>query len=316
MPRAHDHDPHDHHHEHDPAHGRHHGASDYGRAFAIGVCLNLAYVIVQTGYGVLANSVALLADAAHNLSDVFGLLLAWGATVLAKRLPSQRFTYGLRSSSILAALANGGFLLLVTGGITWEAIHRLFAPAPVAGTTVIWVAALGVVVNAGTALMFMSGRKHDLNLRGAYLHMTTDAMVSLGVVVAGIGMVYTGWLWLDPAVSLVISVVIVISTWSLLRDSTRLALDAVPEGIEIDAVRTYLCGLAGVSELHDLHIWGMSTTETALTAHLVMPNGHPGDAFMADVSKRLHHQYRIGHATIQVEIDPDHACALAPDSVV
>lgn len=314
---AHTHDHHDHDHSgHDHAHGHHHGPVDYGRAFAIGVALNLAYVAAEVTAGLLANSVALLADAAHNLSDVLGLMLAWGATVLAKRGPSRRFTYGLRSSSILAALANGAFLLLVTGGIAWEAIQRFQEPAPIAGATVIWVAALGVAVNTGTAMLFMSGRKQDLNIRGAYLHMAADAAVSLGVVVAGIGIVYTGWLWLDSAVSLAISAVIVIGTWSLLRDSVRLALNAVPEGIEIETVRAYLSGLAGVVEVHDLHIWGMSTTETALTAHLVMPQGHPGDDFLADVCTRLQNDYRIGHATIQLETDPDRACALAPDHVI
>ena len=317
MAHVHDHPEHEHDHdEQGRAHGHHHGSVDYGRAFAIGVALNLTYVAAEVVAGLLANSVALLADAAHNLSDVLGLLLAWGASILAKRLPSQRFTYGLRSSSILAALANGAFLLLVTGGIAWEAIQRFLEPTPVEGAIVIWVAALGVAVNAGTAMLFMAGRKDDLNIRGAYLHMAADAAVSLGVVVAGIGMVYTGWLWLDPVVSLAVSAVIVIGTWGLLRDSVRLALAAVPEGIEIESVRAFLAGLSGVAEVHDLHIWGMSTTETALTAHLVMPQGHPGDAFLADVCTRLQNEYRIGHATIQVETDPSRACALAPDSVV
>ena len=307
----------EHRHEgHGHAHGHNHAPMDYGRAFAIGITLNLVYVATEAAFGLLANSVALLADAAHNLSDVLGLVLAWGASILAKRLPSKRFTYGWRSSSILAALGNGAFLLLVTGGIAWEAIQRFMEPAPIEGTIVIWVAALGVVVNTGTALLFMSGRKQDLNIRGAYLHMAADAAVSLGVVVAGIAMVYTGWLWLDPLVSLAVVAVIVIGTWGLLRDSVRLALAAVPEGIEIESVRAYLAGLSGVTELHDLHVWGMSTTETALTAHLVMPQGHPGDAFLADVCTRLQHDYRIGHATIQIETDPERACALAPDSVI
>jgi cobalt-zinc-cadmium efflux system protein len=307
---AHDHD----HDKHD--HGHHHGPADYGRAFAIGVALNVTLVVAQAIYGVLANSVALLADAAHNLSDVLGLLLAWGATILAKRLPSSRFTYGLRSSSILAALANGVFLLLATGGIAWEAIQRFAHPEPVAGTTVIVVAALGIAVNAGTALLFMSGRKGDLNIRGAFLHMAADAVVSFGVVLAGIGIVYTGWLWLDPVTSLVISVVIVAGTWGLLRDSVRLALHAVPQGIETERVRAYLVGVPGVAEVHDLHIWGMSTTDNALTAHLVMPTGHPGDAAVAAITEQLHHRFNIGHATIQVETDTSHACALAPEHVV
>ncbi len=297
-------------------HGHHHGPADFGRAFAIGVALNVTLVVAQVIYGVLANSVALLADAAHNLSDVLGLLLAWGATILAKRLPSKRFTYGLRSSSILAALANGAFLLLATGGIAWEAIQRFAHPEPVAGTTVIVVAALGIAVNAGTALLFMSGRKGDLNIRGAFLHMAADAVVSLGVVLAGIGIVYTGWLWLDPVTSLVISVVIVAGTWGLLRDSVRLALHAVPQGIETERVRDFLVGVAGVVEVHDLHIWGMSTTDNALTAHLVMPTGHPGDAAVAVITDQLHHRFNIGHATIQIETDTSHPCALAPEHVV
>jgi cobalt-zinc-cadmium efflux system protein len=306
---------HDHAHEgHEHGHG--HGPADFGRAFAIGVTLNLALVVAQAVYGVLANSVALLADAAHNFSDVLGLLLAWGATIFARRLPTQRFTYGLRASSILAALGNGAFLLLATGGIAWEAVQRFSHPQAVAGTTVIAVAALGIAVNSATAFLFMSGRKGDLNIRGAFLHMAADAVVSLGVVLAGIGIVYTGWLWLDPITSLIISVVIVAGTWGLLRDSVRLALQAVPEGIEIELVRAYLADIPGVTGVHDLHIWGMSTTDTALTAHLVMPQGHPGDAFVARISERLREQFNIGHATIQVEIDATHPCALAPDHVV
>ena len=311
----HDHDR-DQHGEGGSHRGHCHGPVDYGRAFAIGVTLNVALVVAQAVYGVLANSVALLADAAHNLSDVLGLLLAWGATILAKRLPSRRFTYGLRGSSILAALANGAFLLLATGAITWEAAQRFTHPEPVAGVTVIVVAALGIAVNAGTALLFLSGRKADLNIRGAFLHMAADAIVSLGVVLAGIGIVYTGWLWLDPVTSLVISVAIVAGTWGLLRDSVRLALHAVPQGIEVEQVRAYLAGVPGVTEVHDLHVWGMSTTDTALTAHLVMPEGYPGDAFVAGITERLHHQFNIGHATIQVETDASNACALAPDHVV
>ena len=297
-------------------HGHHHGPADYGRAFAIGVSLNVVLVVAQAIYGVLANSVALLADAAHNLSDVLGLLLAWGATILAKRLPSRRFTYGLRSSSILAALANGAFLLLATGGIAWEAIQRFTHPEPVAGITVIVVAAIGIAVNTATALLFLSGRKGDLNIRGAFLHMAADAAVSLGVVLAGVGILYTGWLWLDPATSLVISVVIVAGTWGLLRDSVRLALHAVPEGIETDEVRSFLAAVPGVTEVHDLHVWGMSTADTALTVHLVIPQGHPGDAIVAGIAERLHDKFNISHATIQIETDASRACALAPDHVV
>ena len=297
-------------------HHHHHGPADFGRAFAIGVSLNVALVAAQGVYGVLANSVALLADAAHNLSDVLGLLLAWGATILARRVPTERFTYGLRSSSILAALGNGAFLLLATGGIAWEAIQRFTNPQPVAGTAVIIVAAIGIAVNTATALLFLSGRKGDLNIRGAFLHMAADAAVSLGVVLAGIGIVYTGWLWLDPATSLVISVVIVVGTWGLLRDSVRLALHAVPEGIEAEQVRAFLATIPGVTEVHDLHVWGMSTTDTALTAHLIMPEGHPGDAIVAGIAERLHDEFNIAHATIQIETDVSNACALAPEHVV
>ena len=311
---------HDHsHHAADPsthAHGHSHGPTDYGRAFAIGVSLNLTYVVVQAVYGILANSVALLADAAHNLSDALGLVLAWGASVLVQRLPSQRFTYGWRKSSVLAALVNAGLLLLVTGGIAWEALQRFLHPVAVEGLTVVWVAAVGILINGGTALLFYSGRKQDLNIRGAFLHMAADAVVSLGVVLAGLGIIYTGWLWLDPMVSVAISAVIVAGTWGLLRDSVRMSLDAVPEGIDMDEVRGYLCGLAGVVEVHDLHVWSMSTTETALTAHLVMPAGHPGDAFVAQICSDLHARFGISHATTQVETDPNHPCALAPDTVV
>ena len=298
------------------SHGNAHSPADFGRAFAIGVTANLAYVGVQVIYGLLAHSVALLADAAHNLSDVLGLVLAWGASVLVKRLPTQRFTYGLRKTSVLAALANAGFLLLVTGGIVWEALQRFLHPAPVEGITVVWVAALGIAINGGTALLFMAGRKQDLNIRGAFLHLAADAVVSLGVVLAGLGILYTGWLWLDPVVSLIISGVIVVGTWGLLRDAVRMSLDAVPEGVDMEKVRAYLAGLVGVTEVHDLHVWSMSTTETALTMHLVMPKGHPGDPFIAQVCKDLREKFGIGHVTTQVEIDPDHPCVLAPANVV
>jgi cobalt-zinc-cadmium efflux system protein len=280
------------------------------------VALNLALVAAQAIYGVLAHSVALLADAAHNFSDVLGLLLAWGATILARRLPSRTFTYGMRSSSILAALANGVILLVATGGIAWESIQRFTNPEPVAGTTVILVAALGIVVNGGTAILFMRGRKGDLNIRGAFLHMVADAIVSLGVVLAGVGIVFTGWLWLDPVTSLAISAVIVAGTWGLLRDSLRLALHAVPPGVEIERVRAFLEEVPDVEQVHDLHVWAMSTNETALTVHLVMPGGHPGDPFVAGVCDHLRRRFRIGHSTIQIETDAAHPCALAPDHVV
>jgi cobalt-zinc-cadmium efflux system protein len=304
-------------HDHNDVHGHAHGSNNYGRAFAIGIALNVGFVIAEVVYGLKANSLALLSDAGHNLSDVVALLLAWGASILSSRKPSARFTYGLRSSTILAALLNAALLLLVMGGIGWEAIQRLTQPAPVQGAIVMGVAALGVLINGATAFLFMSGRHGDLNIRGAFVHMAADAVISLGVVLTGLGILLSGWLWLDPLVSLVLVVVIVISTWSLLRDSINLALHAVPEGMESSAVRVYLANLPGVREVHDLHIWGMSTTESALTVHLIMPGGYPGDAFMAEIARDLHDKFHIEHPTIQVETgDSGYPCALAPDHVV
>jgi len=300
---------------HEHSDHEHRAPRDYGLAFAVGIVLNFAFVVVEAVYGVLANSMALLADAGHNLSDVFVLALAWGASTLARRGPSERFTYGLRSSSILVALLNAALLLVVTGGIAWEAIKRLAAPSPVGGETVIWVALVGIVVNGASAMLFARDRRHDVNIRGAFLHLAADAAVSVGVVVAGIGILYTGWLWLDPLAGLVIAAAIVWSTWGLLRDSVALALDAVPEHIDPRMVRAYLSTLSGVTEVHDLHIWPMSTTETALTVHLVIPGGHPGDAFTTEVCKELRAHYRVHHATIQIETGA-HPCELAPDHVV
>ncbi|MBI3935662.1 MAG: cation transporter [Betaproteobacteria bacterium] len=289
--------------------------SSQNRAFAVGVALNSAFVLAEWLAGIFANSLALIADAGHNLSDVLGLLLAWGAAALAQRPPTARFTYGLRSSTILAALGNAAFLLLITGAIGWEAVQRFGNPQPVNQAMVIWVASAGVAINGATALLFLSGRKTDLNIRGAFLHMVADAAVSLGVVLAGLGMVATGWIWLDPAVGLVIAAVIVISTWSLLRESLELALHAVPKGVDAVEMRRWLSELEGVREVHDLHIWAMSTTETALTAHLVMPAGHPGDAFLANVARDIERLFRIGHVTLQVETARN-PCVLAPDHVV
>lgn len=263
--------------------------------------LNLGFVSVEALFGFLTHSLALIADAGHNLSDVLGLLLAWLASWLVQRRPTQRYTYGLRRSSILAALFNASFLLVAMGAIAWEAVRRFSTPTPVSGTTLIWVALVGVVINGITALMFMSGRERDLNIKGAFLHMAADALVSVGVVLAGIAILVTGQLWFDPAVSLIIVAVIVAGTWNLLRDSVNLALDAVPESIEPLAVRTYLRELPGVVEVHDLHIWAMSTTETALTAHLVMLAGSPGDAFLSRIKTELHDKFGIEHPTIQVE---------------
>lgn len=284
-----------HHHEHP------HAADNYNRAFIIGVVLNTGFVAIEAFYGILANSLALLADAGHNLSDVLGLLLAWGASILSRRLPTHRHTYGWRRSSILAALFNAIFLLLVTGGIAWEAVQRFLNPHPVTGSVVIGVAAVGIVINTITALMFARDRDRDLNIKGAFLHMAADAIVSLGVVLSGIAIIATGWLWFDPVVSLIIVAVIVFGTWQLLRDSINLALDGVPPTIELLAVKTYLGEIEGVAEVHDLHIWAMSTTETALTTHLVMPQGCPSDAFLSQISQQLHDLFGIEHSTIQVE---------------
>ena len=298
-------------------HRHSHGHSGHDRAFAVGIALNLGFVAVESVYGVLSHSMALLADAGHNLSDVLALALAWGASILGRREPSHRFTYGLGRSSILAALVNAMLLMLVVGGIALEALQRLTNPVPVATMTVIWVALAGIVINTATALLFLRDREQDLNVKGAFLHMVADAAVSLGVVLAGVGMLYTGWIWLDPVMSLVIAAVIVGSTWGLLRDSLKLSLHAVPPGIDTVGIRGYFSKLAGVSEFHDLHIWGMSTTETALTVHLVMPAGHPGDRFIARIGEELHQRYGVGHATIQVETgDGADPCALAPDHVV
>ena len=304
-------------HAHNHPHPNEPQAARFDRAFAIGVTLNAGFVLIEWTSGVLANSLALIADASHNLGDVLGLLLAWGAAALARRQPSPRFTYGLRSSTILAALANSALLLVITGGIAWEAILRFRNPAHIDAPVVIWVAVLGIVVNAGTALLFRSGHRRDMNVRGAYLHMVADAAVSLGVVVAGLLTLATGWTWLDPVVSVGIVTVILLGTWGLLRDATRLALHAVPEGVDPAGVRRFLEQQPGVGEVHDLHIWGMSTTETALTAHLVMPGGHPGDGFIAELADRMARDFGIAHATLQVETGSGaQPCALAPDHVV
>jgi cobalt-zinc-cadmium efflux system protein len=303
-------------HLHDHAHPNY-GRANYGQVFAIGIGVNLAYLGGEAVAGVVSGSLALIADAGHNLGDVLGLSLSWGAAVLSRRRPSDRFTYGLRSSSILAALANAIILLVVTGGIAWEAVWRLSHPMPVASGIVIWVAAAGILVNGVTALLFASGRRCDLNLKSAFLHMAADTLVTAAVVAGGVVISLTGWLRLDPAVSLFVSAVIVLGTWGLVKSAIGLALDAVPEGVDAAAVRAHLLTAPGVVGLHDLHIWGMSTTETALTCHLVMPGGHPGDAALSRIAHELQQRYGIAHTTIQIELaDTDDTCVLTPEHVV
>lgn len=301
---------HDHDHSHAPP-------KTFQSAFAIGVGLNLAFVIIEVIYGTISHSMALVADASHNLGDVLGLALAWGAGALARRHPSKRRTYGFRGTTIMASLVNALVLMFVTGGIAWESVTRLFEPEKVAGKTVVAVALIGVAVNGSSALLFMSGRKGDLNVRSAFLHLASDAALALGVAVAGAVVLYTGWHWLDPAVSIALSLLIFGSTWSLLRASMNMALAAVPAGIDPDKVKAYLVGLPGVTEVHDLHIWAFSTTENALTAHLVMAegSGHPG--FLREVCEHIHHHFDIEHSTLQIE--PEGAptpCSLAPNEVV
>lgn len=298
------------------ASGHSHAPSNFGRAFLIGTLLNTGFVLVEAGYGISVNSVALLADAGHNLSDVLGLLIAWGAATLSRRQPSADYSYGLRRTSILAALFNAVFLLVAIGAIAFEAVQRLFHPQPVEGGVIMAVASVGIVINGITAWLFASGRKGDINIRGAFLHMAADAAVSAGVVLAGFLVTRTGWLWLDPATSLVIVAVILIGTWGLLRSSVAMSLDRVPDGIAPAEVDSALMRLPGVTRVHDLHIWPMSTTDVALTCHLVMPDGCPGDAFLHDTSAMLHDRFKIGHSTIQVERDEHEACLLAPSNVV
>ncbi|HZH08772.1 MAG TPA: cation diffusion facilitator family transporter [Microvirga sp.] len=285
-------------------HGHHHGHSHevgHGRAFAIGIALNLAFVAIEAAYGFIADSMALLSDAGHNLSDVLGLAIAWGAAILAKRAPDDRYTYGLRSSSILAALLNALLLMVAIGGIVWESVQRLIEPAPVMAGTMMVVAGIGIVVNGFTALLFMSGH-HDLNIRGAFLHMVADAAVSLGVVLGGLAILWTGATWIDPVLSLVIAGVIVWGTWGLLKQSLRLSLHGVPRGIAMAEVKDALAKRPGVARVHHVHVWAISTTQTALTAHLVMPGGHPGDRFLAETQHELKEHFGIDHATLQIEI--------------
>lgn len=287
-----------------------HQISNYNRAFAIGVMLNVIFVAIEAGYGVAAGSLALIADAGHNLSDVLSLLLAWGAALLATKPATEKRTYGFRKVTIMASLASAILLLVALGGITWEAIGRFFDPKPVEGMTVIAVAAIGVVINTITALLFVSGQKHDLNIRGAFLHMAADAGVSFGVVVAGIIIMVTGWLLVDPLISLLIVAVILVGTWSLLRDSMNLAIDSVPEGIDIAAIKRYLTGLENVSQIHDLHVWPLSTTEVALSVHLITVDDSLDNDFLPKLQQQLHDRFSIEHSTIQVERQDDGPCIL------
>ena len=282
------------------SHDHSHAPANYNKAFAIGVALNVLYILVEVIAGFSINSIALLADAGHNTSDVVSLLLAWGASYLTTLPPSKRRTYGLRKTSILASLTNAIILLIAIGAIAWEAIRRFAQPQAIPGGTVMWVAGMGVVINTATALLFMKGRKGDINIKGAFLHMAADAGVSVGVVLAVLAISLTGLLWIDPAVSLLIVAVIAIGTWGLLRDSVNLAMDSVPEGIDPEAVSDYLAKLPGVTEVHDLHIWAMSTTETAL-AHLVKPEAAGEDSYLSQVAEELHEKFEIGHTTIQLE---------------
>ena len=299
------------------AHDHSHSRTDFNTAFAIGIALNAAYVLFEIIFGVIGHSLALLADAGHNLSDVLGLVLAWAASAMAKSLPTKRRTYGLRGSSILAALFNAIFLLVSVGAIVWEALRRFKTPTEVAANTIIWVSLVGIAINTGTALMFRSGRERDLNIRGAFLHMAADAAISAGVVIAGFAILWTGWHWIDPVGSLLISAVIVWGTWDLLRESTNLAHQAVPRNIEPEKVESYLAQLPGVSKVHDLHIWAMSTTETALTVHLVKPDGNIDDELLARVCHELQQRFQIGHVTIQLECgSPTHPCRQAADHAV
>lgn len=302
-------------HGHSGAHGHHHAPANFDRAFAIGVALNLGFVIVEFAYGVIANSLALMADAGHNLSDVAGLLLAWGAAWLGRHKPTAKRTYGFGRTTILAALANAVLLLLAIGAIGWEATRRFATPQPIEGETVIVVALVGIAINTATALLFMRGRKDDINIRGAFLHMAADAAVSAGVVLGGVVILYTGWLWLDPVLSLGIVAIIALGTWGLLKDSISMALDEVPPGIDPEAVLLHLKALEGVSEVHDLHIWPLSTTTTALTAHLVCADATINDARTAKIAAELKSRFRIDHATIQFETGAE-VCHLEPAHVI
>ncbi len=283
------------------SHDHSHETMNYNRAFALGVGLNILLVVVGVGFGLLAGSLALIADAGHTLSDVISLLLAWGASLLAARAATKKRTYGLRKATVMASLASAILLLVALGIIVWEAVGRFFDPRPVEGGIVIVVAVIGVIINAAAASLFYKGQKQDLNIRGAFLHMAADAGISAGVVLGGILILSTGWLWIDPLISLIIVVVVFVATWRLLRDSMNYALDAVPADIDISGVQEYLLSHDRVNCLHDLHVWPLSTTEVALTAHVVVNDDTVDNAFLSELQQHLRDHFRIGHATIQVE---------------
>lgn len=291
---------HDHHHSDAHGHGHSHAPANFNAAFGIGIALNMAFVAIEAFYGWKINSLALLADAGHNLSDVIGLVLAWGGALAGKLRPDARHTYGWKRASILAAFINALLLLVAMGSLAWEALHRLQSPEPVEGVTIMVVAGIGIVINTATALLFMRGREHDLNIRGAFLHMAADALVSAGVVVAGALALWWGWTWIDPVVSLLIAAVIVVGTWSLFRQSLHLLFDGVPDQVDLMAVRQSLLDLPGVTEVHDLHVWAMGTSQIAMTAHLIRPAGNPDDGFYRTAADVLHERFDITHVTLQV----------------
>lgn len=297
----------DHGHDHKGGHAHNHAPKDFGSAFILAIVLNTGFVVVEAAFGFIYGSMALIADAGHNLSDVLALLLAWGASVAAKRPASERYTYGFKSSTILAAIANAVLLVVAIGAILYETTHRLMEPSEPQGMIMAIVAGIGIAINAGTAMLFMRGQD-DINIRGAYLHMAADALVSAGVVVAGLAIMFTGLWWIDPVVSLVIVAIIAWGTWGLARDSLAMGLLAVPARIDVAEVRAHLTALEGVEDVHDLHIWPMSTTETALTAHLVMPTRVGDDRFLHRLSDTLKAQFGIDHATVQVERTPCRNC--------